>query len=335
MSNKIFIDHWISLYIGLGVCCMLFLKHYRKRNRISKTRTYTFYVSNPKFPTSKLYTFVRNISSIVLLLAAFLLLISSMGISILIPKNYVEDENRYVLFALDISPSMSIYDMESENRLSAAKQIIRNFLLSGNGSYVSILVFAKSLRVLVPFSQEYRAIAEILERINIGELGNDSALADALLYSENILAAIPQNSIRRDLVFITDGVQNSGHSSFSDIKKYTFRSSVFIIDIGSDDNGYFKYKDVETNAIVQGYSKSLKSTLLKDLANDINASYYIRLQNMQAIPNLVSRMSVQHTPSRKFVLHNTCIDLTGYFVSLFVILCVLFVFLRYGVAWSL
>lgn len=334
MIHRIFIDYWISLYIGLSVWSIFFWRHYKKRKRIHKTYTYTFYVNNPKFPASKLYAFVRNTSSIVLLLAAFALLLSSMGISIFTTESYVEDENRYVLFALDVSPSMSVYDVSNEDRLSAAKEIIRTFLLSGHGAYVSVLVFAQSLRVLVPFSREYNAIAEIVDRIGIGELGDDSALGDALLYSESILAAVPQDSTRRDLVFITDGVHNSGHSSFSDIKKYTFRASVFIIDVGSDDNGYFKYKDVMTNAVVQGYSNPLKSTLLETLAHDIHASY-VQLQDIHAVPSLVNRMSVRHTDSRKLTLQNTRIDLTGYFVYLFIVLCVLFVLLRYGPIWSL
>ncbi len=332
--NRLFVEHWISLYLGLIVCTVFFLSKYFTKKRGNKKYPYRFYVNNFNLPRSKLYSFVRNASSLVLMLAALVLLFASMGVSRLTMKNYVKDENRYVLFAIDVSPSMAIYDVGGRDRLSVAKDIVREFLFSNHGAYVGVLVFAQSLRMLIPFSQDYNAIAQLMTRVGIGELGDDSALGDALLYSENVLSALQQGSTKRDLVFISDGVQNSGNVALSDIQQHHFDSSMFFIRMGGDNNGHFKYKDVMTKAVVQGYIKPFKSVVLSTLAQKIHASY-TQVENIAAIPTIVGSMSVRHTDLRTLVSRAIRVDLTEYFLLLFVVFCALFVLLRYGIIRSL
>ena len=182
--------------------------------------------------------------------------------------------------------------------------------------------------MLSPFSNEYSTLEPLVDTIQVGELGDNSSLADALLYGESILSA-PQIQFR-DLVFITDGIQNSGNTSLQQLVKYNFQSSIFMLQIGTDKNGYFEYTDSNTDAIIRGYTPPQESKILQKAAPTIHAQY-TRIQDTRTMHDVVNSLIIQQTPSREFIIKNAYYDITSILIKLFIVLCMGFIIMRYGI----
>jgi Ca-activated chloride channel family protein len=113
-----------------------------------------------------------------------------------------------ILFVVDISPSMAGIDMNGSSRFDAARSLALDFAAKRPSDAVGLVAVGNEASLMVPPTVDRSALYSRLEALQIGELGDGTALGLGL----GIAALHIRNSSapRRAVVLITDGENNAG-----------------------------------------------------------------------------------------------------------------------------
>jgi len=113
-----------------------------------------------------------------------------------------------IVIALDSSGSMAAEDFRPRNRFNVAKELIGDFIHRRQDDRIGIVTFGVRAVTRVPITFD-RDIAEaILDRAQVGENGDGTAIGHAIATSVNRLKTSKARS--RVIILVTDGVNNSG-----------------------------------------------------------------------------------------------------------------------------
>ncbi len=117
-----------------------------------------------------------------------------------------------LILAVDLSESMAALDFKRKgkivNRLEAVKGVIHDFIGKRAGDRIGMVVFGTNAYTQLPLTRDYNTIAFILDRLQIGAAGPNTAIGDAIGISLKRLADIKSRS--NVIILLTDGQSNSG-----------------------------------------------------------------------------------------------------------------------------
>ena len=113
-----------------------------------------------------------------------------------------------IVIALDASGSMAAEDFRPRNRFTVAKELIGEFVRGRRDDRIGLVTFGSRAATRVPITYDRRATESILDRAELGEHGNGTAIGHALATAVNRLRTSKSRS--RVIVLVTDGVNNSG-----------------------------------------------------------------------------------------------------------------------------
>jgi Ca-activated chloride channel family protein len=113
-----------------------------------------------------------------------------------------------IMFVLDTSPSMAGIDMGDTSRFTAARSLIREFAESRPQDAIGLAAVGNDAALLVPPTADRGVLFSRLESLNIGELGDGTALGMGLAVAAFHLRN--SEAPRRAVVLITDGENNAG-----------------------------------------------------------------------------------------------------------------------------
>ncbi|HEX9985864.1 MAG TPA: VWA domain-containing protein [Thermoanaerobaculia bacterium] len=113
-----------------------------------------------------------------------------------------------IVVALDASGSMAAEDFRPRNRFEVAKDLIGNFVARRQDDRIGIVTFGSRAATRVPITYDRRIAEAMLEKANLGDHGNGTAVGHALATAVNRLRTSRTRS--RIVILVTDGVNNSG-----------------------------------------------------------------------------------------------------------------------------
>ena len=138
------------------------------------------------------------------------------------------------MIVLDVSSSMTAEDFEPGNRLTAAREMLGEFVAANSGAEMGLVVFAANSRLEIPLTSDHGALLRALERIRPAEFGEDgTTIGSGITSGLNRLRRSPVE-VRRILI-ITDGVSNRGALSPLDAARLarSLKVSVDVVGIGT------------------------------------------------------------------------------------------------------
>jgi Ca-activated chloride channel family protein len=157
------------------------------------------------------------------LLAAVLLLLAAGAPERRINKTVWLGRGADVLFILDISPSMAGLDMGTGSngantgranrtgrvsRFDAARNLVREFAARRPSDAIGLAALGNDAALLIPPTVDRRALEDRLERLQLGEMGDGTALGLGLAVAARHLQ--DSSAPRRAAILITDGENNAG-----------------------------------------------------------------------------------------------------------------------------
>ena len=140
-----------------------------------------------------------------------------------------------IVVALDASGSMAAEDFRPRNRFTVAKELIGDFIRKRTDDRIGIVTFGNRAATRVPITYDRRIAEAILERAEIGEHGNGTAIGHALATSVNRLRTSKTRS--RVIILVTDGVNNSGSIEPLVAAELAARSGIKVYTVGVGSEG--------------------------------------------------------------------------------------------------
>ncbi len=190
--------------------------------------------------------------------------------------------DKLVMFALDLSPSMAARDIEP-NRLAAAKQLIKSFVVSEKGAAgakVGISAFGADTALVCPPTSDYAILLERLEALEPGILGDGTALGLGL--SGAIELVKKSGAEKTALVLLSDGEDNIGivHPMDAAESIAASGSSFLLIGLGTRGEVPLTYRD-PVSGLEQGgiYRSGFDISALASLADRAGGVFRLAMDN--------------------------------------------------------
>jgi Ca-activated chloride channel family protein len=140
-----------------------------------------------------------------------------------------------IVVALDASGSMAAEDFRPRNRFTVAKELIGEFIRGRQDDRIGLVTFGSRAATRVPITYDRRITAGILDRAELGEHGNGTAIGHALATSVNRLRTSKTHT--RVIILVTDGVNNSGSIEPRVAAELAARSGIKVYTIGVGSEG--------------------------------------------------------------------------------------------------
>lgn len=204
-----------------------------------------------------------------------LLLASLAGPTVSLHEKVYLNRGADIMIVLDQSPSMAARDFPPENRLDAAKKMIRKFVLGRINDGMGLVGFGDEAVLKVPPTTDYSTFLERLETMTILELGEGTAIGMGL--SVAALHLSDSSASEKVIVLLTDGDNNAGEiqplAAASMASQMGIR--IYVIGIGSEGEVPFEFTHPETGKLITGIQRSLfNEPFLAELAETGNGSFY-------------------------------------------------------------
>lgn len=160
-----------------------------------------------------------------------------------------------IVIALDASGSMAAEDFKPRNRFGVAKELIGDFIARRQDDRIGIVTFGVRAATRVPITYDREIASAILERAQVGENGDGTAIGHAIATSVNRLRSSKTRS--RIIILVTDGVNNAGSIDPLTAAQLAARYGIKIYTIGVGSRGPvpipMKRQDPFTGEIVTTY----------------------------------------------------------------------------------
>ncbi|MFQ6371775.1 vWA domain-containing protein [Shewanella sp. YIC-542] len=122
-------------------------------------------------------------------------------------------QGRDLMVAVDLSGSMQIEDMVLEgktvDRFSVIQKVVSDFIERRAGDRIGLILFADAAYLQAPLTQDRRSVARYLTEAQIGLVGKQTAIGDAIALAVKRFDNLENSN--RVLVLLTDGSNNAGN----------------------------------------------------------------------------------------------------------------------------
>jgi Ca-activated chloride channel homolog len=113
-----------------------------------------------------------------------------------------------MVIAFDLSGSMAAEDFRPRNRLVVARDLVADFVRMRTDDRIGLVTFGSRAATRVPVTYDHRLLLEQLDRVQIGQNGDGTAIGHAIATAVNRLRGSVAES--RVILLVTDGVNNAG-----------------------------------------------------------------------------------------------------------------------------
>jgi Ca-activated chloride channel family protein len=199
-----------------------------------------------------------------------------------------------IVIALDASGSMAAEDFRPRNRFAVAKDLIGEFVRGRQDDRIGLVTFGSRAATRVPITYDRRITESILDRAELGEHGNGTAIGHALATSVNRLRTSKTRS--RVIILVTDGVNNSGSIDPRIAAQLAARSGikVYTIGVGSEGPVPLPVKRQnpftgQTETVYTHIRGELDEPTLNAIA-DTTGGEYFRATDARALSNVLRRI---------------------------------------------
>lgn len=205
---------------------------------------------------------------------------------------------RDVVLAVDISGSMDTVDFVGANgdrlqRLAAVKRVVGDFVAARDGDRLGLIVFGTQAFLQSPLTDDVRTIIELVDQVEVGMAGPQTAIGDAIGLSIRTFEASEVE--QRLLILLSDGADTGSRMGPVNAAEIAKTKGVEIHTIAVGDPAGRGENRVDTAALADIARRTGGSTFF---ASDLEAleDVYTRIDAMT--PRLVEQLSYRPRTSQ-------------------------------------
>jgi len=155
-----------------------------------------------------------------------------------------ERKGRDLVFAIDTSGSMgeSGYSKEQmqQSKFDILKELLRAFISKRYDDNVGVSVYGSFAYASVPLTYDMHSLTFLIDFLEVGIAGENTAIGDGL---ESAIALLKHGHAKNKVIILmTDGYQNSGHTSIKSAVESAKKLGVRIYTIGIGSQGDYDTK---------------------------------------------------------------------------------------------
>lgn len=113
-----------------------------------------------------------------------------------------------IQIVLDVSGSMGAEDYQPKDRLTVAKQVVRDFIAARTGDRIGLIVFSGAAMTRAPLTTDRQMLSVLLDGVELNTLPDGTAIGVALASAAARLKTSQAKT--RIAVLVTDGANNAG-----------------------------------------------------------------------------------------------------------------------------
>ncbi len=246
----------------------------------------------------------RTISMVLVAVAALLVTVALSGPFVRGEPDAATSEGIDIVVALDVSGSMRAADFRPKDRISVAKEVIRDHVLSRPRDRVGLVVFAGEAFTQAPLTHDKALLATVLDGVRSGVIADGTAIGDGLALA---LARLETSKAKtKTVILLSDGDNNAGQlapeTSLSMAKELSIK--VFTILVGKGGRVPFPDGvDIFGAPRFVTVDMPVNPALLKQIARDTGASFFQATDkksletSFQKILEALDRSVLEGTPS--------------------------------------
>jgi Ca-activated chloride channel family protein len=215
----------------------------------------------------------------------------------------VKSEGIDIVLVLDISGSMRAEDMKPDNRLTAAKQVAKEFVEGRAGDRIGMVVFSGGAYTQCPLTLDHGIVLSLIDQVGFGQVTDGTAIGMGLATAVNRLREAPGKS--KVVILLTDGQNNAGEIDPLTAAEAARAMNVRVYTIGAGGDGpaqipvddpVFGRRYVTINASVDDKS-------LGEIAKRTGGRYYraTSMEALEAIYGEIDRMERSEAETVEYV----------------------------------
>jgi Ca-activated chloride channel family protein len=199
-----------------------------------------------------------------------------------------------IVVALDASGSMAAEDFRPRNRFAVAKDLIGEFISRRQDDRIGIVTFGVRAATRVPITYDRDIAQAILDKAQVGENGDGTAIGHAIATAINRLRT--SRTQTRIIILVTDGVNNAGSIEPMTAANIAAKYGIKIYTIGVGSRGAvpipIKREDPLTGEIITSYQMiraDLDEETLSAIAKTTGGEYF-RATDARAMSGILNRI---------------------------------------------
>ncbi|RXJ60505.1 vWA domain-containing protein [Candidatus Marinarcus aquaticus] len=149
----------------------------------------------------------------------------------------IKNQGIDIVLNLDTSASMKELGLDNNNRTmnrwQVTRDIVKQFIQKRTSDNIALVVFGSQVMMASPLSFDKQAQAQIIDYLDIGIIGDKTALIDSLANSVNILKHSQAHS--KVIVLLTDGEDTASQIPLQVIEKLLKKHKIKVYTIGIGD----------------------------------------------------------------------------------------------------
>lgn len=222
--------HWLLLLLLIYVPIIIFYIKGRKN-------------ADPHVEVSTLSPFAKHSGSwrVKLMHVCFALKLLTIGcviVALCRPQKYdasvnSQTEGTDIVVAMDVSASMQANDLVP-NRFEASRRIASGFVEKRNNDNIGVVAFAGESLTYMPLTTDRSAVMNTIRMLNLGALGNGTAIGDGLVSAIN--RVLGGRAVSKSIILLTDGSNNAGEIDPQTAAQIAKQKGVKVYTIGIGDD---------------------------------------------------------------------------------------------------
>lgn len=240
----------------------------------------------------------------------------------------IDSEGIDIVLALDVSGSMLAEDLKP-NRIEAAKKVALDFIERRPTDRIGLVVFSGESFTQCPITIDHNVLNEQLSQVKSGLLVDGTAIGMGLATSVDRLRN--SNAKSRVIVFLTDGVNNTGlidPSTALEIAK-AYKVRVYTIGVGTKGQAPYPMQ-TPLGMQKQMMDVQIDEALLQQIAKETGGKYY-RATNNKSLSSVYDEIDNLEKTKIEVSSYKNYAELFFPFAALAIICLALEMLLRYTV----
>ncbi|MDC7222129.1 MAG: VWA domain-containing protein [Spirochaetales bacterium] len=197
------------------------------------------------------------------------------GPSSAVNKKIFVERGMDIIIVLDQSPSMAARDFGAEDRLTTAREMVKEFVEGRENDSIGLVTFSEEAFLRLPPTVDHSLLIDSLDDITLIDRGDGTAIGMGVALA--VLHLSSSTAAQKAILLITDGENNLGEIQPETAASMAVQSNIRIYSVGLGTTGEvpIEFHDRDTGKILSGTMKStFDGSLLEKMAEISGGRYF-------------------------------------------------------------